>query len=350
MKLCVALDLPTRKENLALVQNLAHLADKIWLKVGLRSYLRDGASFLQEIKKIGDFRIFLDLKIYDIPNTTADAIEVCAGLGVDMINLHASAGKEAMLVVTNRLAKLKTRPLIIGVSVLTSFDERGWREIYGRDVAKSAVDMSVMAHECGLDGMVCSAHESLMIKRAVCAILTDFDTNLARRKAIKHSAQGEFEPKISADFKNLPNLDADLKTAQISKSAIFEMIQNLDSDFTSDFSQMAQISSANLKREIYQKTQNLDTNQVNKISKFNRNFKASSANFTAQISPNLSTNFLTICPGIRPFDSVKNDQKRVADLNFAKEQKCDFIVVGRPIYMANNPSQICEKILAQIDS
>ena len=224
MRLCVALDLPTRKENLALVQNLAHLADKIWLKVGLRSYLRDGASFLQELKKIGDFRIFLDLKIYDIPNTTADAVEVCAGLGVDMINLHASAGKEAMLAVTNRLAKLKTRPLIIGVSVLTSFDERGWREIYGRDVAKSAVDMSVMAHECGLDGMVCSAHESLMIKRAVCAILTDFDTNLARRKAIKHSAQGEFEPKISADFKNLPNLD---------------------SDFSGDFSQMAQISSAN---------------------------------------------------------------------------------------------------------
>lgn len=287
MKLCVALDLPTRKENLALAQNLAHLADKIWLKVGLRSYLRDGASFLQELKKIGDFRIFLDLKIYDIPNTTADAVEVCAGLGVDMINIHASAGKEAMLAVVNRLAKLKTRPLIIGVSVLTSFDERGWSEIYGRDVAKSAVDMSVMAHECGLDGMVCSAHESLMIKRAVCANLTDFDANLAGHKAIKHSVQGEFEPKISADFKNLPILDA---------------------DFSGDFSQMA------------------------------------------QISPNLSANFLTICPGIRPFDSAKNDQKRVADLNFAKEQKCDFIVVGRPIYMANNPSQICEKILAQIDS
>ena len=287
MKLCVALDLPTRKENLALAQNLAHLADKIWLKVGLRSYLRDGASFLQELKKIGDFRIFLDLKIYDIPNTTADAVEVCAGLGVDMINLHASAGKEAMLAVVNRLAKLKTRPLIIGVSVLTSFDERGWSEIYGRDVAKSAVDMSVMAHECGLDGMVCSAHESLMIKRAVCANLTDFDANLAGHKAIKHSVQGEFEPKISADFKNLPILDA---------------------DFSGDFSQMA------------------------------------------QISPNLSANFLTICPGIRPFDSAKNDQKRVADLNFAKEQKCDFIVVGRPIYMANNPSQICEKIHAQIDS
>ena len=322
MRLCVALDLPTRKENLALVQNLAHLADKIWLKVGLRSYLRDGAIFLQELKKIGDFRIFLDLKIYDIPNTTADAVEVCAGLGVDMINLHASAGKEAMLAVTNRLAKLKTRPLIIGVSVLTSFDERGWGEIYGRDVAKSAVDMSVMAHECGLDGMVCSAHESLMIKRAVCANVTDFDTNLARRKAIKHSAQGEFEPKISADFKNLPNLDA---------------------DFSGDFSQMAQISNANLEREIYKQTQILDTNQANEISKFN-------ANFTTQISPNLSANFLTICPGIRPFDSAKNDQKRVADLNFAKEQKCDFIVVGRPIYMANNPSQICEKILAQIDS
>jgi orotidine-5'-phosphate decarboxylase len=72
MELCVALDLPSAKENLELVEKIKGY--DVWLKVGLRTYIRDGEFFLKEIKKINpNFKIFLDLKLYDIPNTMADA-------------------------------------------------------------------------------------------------------------------------------------------------------------------------------------------------------------------------------------------------------------------------------------
>ena len=101
MKLCVALDMPKKDDCLALAIELKGL--DLWLKVGLRAYLRDGAKFIEELKNISDFKIFLDLKIYDIPNTMADACEVISSLGVDMINIHASAGQIAMKAVMDRL-------------------------------------------------------------------------------------------------------------------------------------------------------------------------------------------------------------------------------------------------------
>ena len=102
MELCVALDLPTMKENLELVEKIK--AYDIWLKVGFRSYIRDGSAFIEAIKTINpDFKIFLDLKLYDIPNTMADAAESIMRLGVDMFNVHASAGKKAMTTVMERL-------------------------------------------------------------------------------------------------------------------------------------------------------------------------------------------------------------------------------------------------------
>ena len=75
-----------------LAERLADFSDKIWIKVGLRAYLRDGAGFIEELKKLGNFKIFLDLKLYDIPNTMADAAEEIARLGVDMLHVHASSG------------------------------------------------------------------------------------------------------------------------------------------------------------------------------------------------------------------------------------------------------------------
>ena len=72
MKLCVSLDLPTAQENLALVEMIKDF--DVWLKVGFRSYIRDGKPFLEALKEINpNFNIFLDLKLYDIPNTKADA-------------------------------------------------------------------------------------------------------------------------------------------------------------------------------------------------------------------------------------------------------------------------------------
>mgnify|MGYP005943879581 FL=1 len=171
MKLCVALDLASRDENLAIARALKGL--DVWLKVGLRSYLRDGANFLNELKKIDDFKIFVDLKIYDIPNTMADAAEVISNIGADMINLHASSGFRAMGEVMNRLANLHEKPLVLAVSALTSFSDDEFYEVYNQNIEEAVLKMSQNAKNAGLDGMVCSVFESLAIKKE-CG--TDFIT------------------------------------------------------------------------------------------------------------------------------------------------------------------------------
>lgn len=162
MKLCVALDLSTKEECLQLAKELKNL--DIWLKVGLRSYLRDGFKFIEELKKVDDFKIFLDLKIHDIPNTMADACEEISKLGVDMINIHASAGKIAMQEVMTRLSKFSKRPLVLAVSALTSFDEENFFSIYRQKIKEAVINFSKISYENGLDGMVCSVFESKIIK------------------------------------------------------------------------------------------------------------------------------------------------------------------------------------------
>jgi len=227
MKLCIALDLPTKEENLNLAKSISGISDDIWLKVGFRSYIRDGYPFIKELQNLG-FKIFLDLKLYDIPNTMADAAEEIAKMGVDMFNIHASSGKIAMKTIMDRLNKFEKRPLVLAVTVLTSFDEESFEEIYEKPILQKATEFAKMSYEFGLDGVVCSAFESLDIK-----------------------------------------------------------------DITND-------------------------------------------------------NFITLTPGIRPFGEDKGDQKRVADIEFAKKAKVDFIVVGRPIYKADNPKEVLKKILKEL--
>ena len=225
MELCVALDLPTKEENLALIEKIK--SHDVWLKVGLRTYIRDGEEFLKAIKAINpDFKIFLDLKLYDIPNTMADAAESIMGLGVDMFNVHASAGKRAMTTVMERLEKFESRPIVLAVTALTSFSEDEFSSVYESSIATKADQFAQDAMDSGLDGVVCSAFESASIKKIT------------------------------------------------------------------------------------------------------------------------SSSFMTLTPGIRPFGEDAGDQKRVADVVFAREQDVDFIVVGRPIYQAENPSEVVGKILA----
>ncbi len=163
MELCVALDLPTKEENLNLIHKIKDY--NIWLKVGLRSYIRDGEEFLKDIKKINpDFKIFLDLKLYDIPNTMADAAESIMGLGVDMFNIHASAGKRAMKEVMNRISSYENRPIILAVTALTSFSDEEFIEVYEKNILNKADQFAKDANESGLDGVVCSAFESESIK------------------------------------------------------------------------------------------------------------------------------------------------------------------------------------------
>ncbi len=229
MELCVALDLPSAKENLALAQSLKSY--NVWMKVGFRTYIRDGKSFIEELKAINpDFKIFLDLKLYDIPNTMADAAEEIAKLGVDMFNIHASAGSVAMKTVMERLSAYETRPLVLAVTALTSFDEANFQTVYEKCIDEKAEQFAKMSYENGLDGVVCSTFESRAIKNA-----------------------------------------------------------------TSD-------------------------------------------------------DFLTLCPGIRPFGEDAGDQQRVATLELANTEDVDYPVVGRPIYKDRDPQAKVEDILQVIST
>ena len=166
MQLCVALDLPKAADNMRLAESLAGF-DDLWMKVGFRSYIRDGRAIIDTLKQINPrFRIFLDLKLYDIPNTMADAAEEIAKLGVDMFNIHASAGAVAMHTVMERLAQEDARPLVLAVTALTSFDEANFRMIYDKGIDEAAEMFARMSYENGLDGVVSSAFESRAIKAA----------------------------------------------------------------------------------------------------------------------------------------------------------------------------------------
>jgi len=163
MKLCVALDLPSAKENLDLAKVLK--SEDVWLKVGLRSYIRDGKPILEELKSINpNFKIFLDLKIHDIPNTMADAAESMASLGVDMFNVHASSGRIAMSMVMERISGMSNPPLVLAVTALTSFDEPSFTAIYNESIEKKASIFAQDAYASGLNGVVCSVYESKLIK------------------------------------------------------------------------------------------------------------------------------------------------------------------------------------------
>jgi orotidine-5'-phosphate decarboxylase len=163
MKLCVALDLPSAEENLQLAQELKEY--DIWMKVGFRAYIRDGKPFVEALKAINpNFKIFLDLKLYDIPNTMADAAEEIAKLEVDMFNIHASAGAIAMQRVMERLSTQEKRPLVLAVTALTSFDNQGFQTIYGKGIDEKANEFAKMSYLNNLDGVVCSAFESRAIK------------------------------------------------------------------------------------------------------------------------------------------------------------------------------------------
>lgn len=163
MKLCVALDLPSFEENLTLIRQLK--SEDIWLKVGLRSFIRDGDSILKEIKNINpQFKIFLDLKIHDIPNTMADSAESMIGLGVDMFNVHASSGTKAMRMVMDRVNAFPKPPIVLAVTALTSFDNASFESIYHTSITRKVADFAKDAYNSGLHGVVCSVYESQLIK------------------------------------------------------------------------------------------------------------------------------------------------------------------------------------------
>ncbi len=155
----VALDVGSRQEASGLVTNLNGLVGMF--KVGSELFVAEGPDIVRTIVDGGE-RVFLDLKLHDIPNTVSKAAVEAAGLGVSMLTIHASGGPEMIRTTRKALEDRfgEKRPIIVAVTVLTSIDDETLSRI---GVSANSEDqvrrLAVMAVEAGADGVVCSAHE-----------------------------------------------------------------------------------------------------------------------------------------------------------------------------------------------
>ena len=224
----IALDFSNKEQVL---EFLRQFDEPVYVKIGMELTYACGLDIVKEVKNMGH-KIFLDLKLHDIPNTVKGGMKNLAKLGVDIVNCHCAGGIEMMKAAKQGI--LEGTPegqqpaKLIGVTVLTSTSKESMNEELGipGEVIDCVIKYAKNAKEAGLDGVVCSVHEA---------------------KAI-HEACGE--------------------------------------------------------------------------------------------------DFLTVTPGIRLASDSKDDQKRVATPAFAKEQGCDYIVVGRSITKSANPVETYKEIEA----
>ncbi len=230
-KLIVALDYAYENEARELVSQLGNTVS--YYKVGLELFLNTRGSIIDYLKH-KDKKVFLDLKFHDIPNTVAQAAAWAASFGVDMFTLHASGGAEMMRTSVENVSDICARmnikmPQMVGVTILTSFDEAGIARVgYKDSIGDTVLNLAKLCQESNMRGVVCSPHEVAQIKQ-VCG-----------------------------------------------------------------------------------------------------------------------SNFLTVCPGIRPVWAAKGDQKRITTPSDAIKIGVDYMVVGRPITKAKDPQEAAFKIVEEI--
>jgi orotidine-5'-phosphate decarboxylase len=164
-RVIVALDFPDQVEAMGLVERLDPALCR--LKVGKEMFTRYGPPLVEALRKRG-FELFLDLKFHDIPNTVAAACDAAADLGVWMMNLHASGGRRMMEAARERLAQRATPPLLVAVTILTSLAAEDIAEVgYTGEPGENVLRLARLAHDAGLDGVVCSAREAQEIRRQI---------------------------------------------------------------------------------------------------------------------------------------------------------------------------------------
>lgn len=161
-RVVVALDYPDARPALELAARLDPSACR--LKVGKELFTAAGPQLVRELVGMG-FGVFLDLKFHDIPNTVAAACRAAAELGVWMLNVHASGGRRMMQAAREAVDKSTHKPLLIGVTVLTSMDETALRETgVERSPREQVLHLAGLAQQSGLDGVVGSAQEAAELR------------------------------------------------------------------------------------------------------------------------------------------------------------------------------------------
>jgi len=173
-RLWIALDVETLKEADGLLERLAGagLPETIGAKIGSQLFTAAGPAAVETALKRG-FSVFLDLKYHDIPNTVAGAVREATRIGVALLNVHAAGGVAMMRAASEAATKAAkdfgvTRPVCIGVTVLTSLDRKGLDEIgVAGNVEAHVLRLAERAREAGLEGCVASPHEISLLRRTL---------------------------------------------------------------------------------------------------------------------------------------------------------------------------------------
>ncbi len=161
--LILALDVPTREEAAPILRQLR--GQLRWVKIGLQMFTAYGPNYVREIAGMG-FNVFLDLKLHDIPNTVAKAVESLAPLPIQMLTLHTAGGSEMMRAAKAAQQKHNPKLLLLGVTVLTSMDSAGLNEIGVTSASADQVArLGQLAADAGLRGLVCSPLEVAMLRQ-----------------------------------------------------------------------------------------------------------------------------------------------------------------------------------------
>lgn len=166
-ELVVALDFKDSEKALSMARSLKGVVS--WMKVGLELFTAEGPMVVSALKDMG-FKVFLDLKFFDIPNTVQGAVRSATRLGVDMINIHALGGKRmaqaAMAGCSEGVAAGQKPPVILAVTMLTSMAAGDLPVAGAPEPSEMALDLARKAKQYGLNGVVCSGLEVRSVKAA----------------------------------------------------------------------------------------------------------------------------------------------------------------------------------------
>lgn len=186
-KIIVALDNFTQEDALSFINNNPKFE---FYKIGLELYIRYGRQLVEEVTKKHKKKVFLDLKLHDIPNTVSKAISSLEGLDIDFLTIHTSGGKEMLEASVKARNEFIPNTKLLGVTVLTSLDESDMNSMYG--IHSLPVSRLIqVAESANIDGIVCSAADLESIQTTLLKVCPGIRLNLKE----SHDQKRVLDPK-----------------------------------------------------------------------------------------------------------------------------------------------------------